>query len=181
MSSQKSPTWLRGLSYGLGLVLGGVIVILNSVFSPSDQSAQLISWSLGGVCILIGGWKLWKWWHGDCVSQPISLPEEVHMLPVDHQIAYLQRIMKMSLVAFPLLTLYITFELTRLERGKVDSVMLWAPIILIYEALGYWPAICAIPGLGIACFFALNRRLKQLDAEIDKQTHLDDITRGRSR
>lgn len=181
MSSQKPPTWLRGLSYAFGLILGGVVVILIPVFSPSDEGALLISWGIGGICIVAGGWKLWKWRRGDFVSQPVSLPEEVHLLPVDQQIEYLQRIMKMSLVAFPVLILYITVELTRLERGNVDSVMLWAPISLLYQNLGYWPAVAATPALGIFCFFALNRRLKQLASQDDRQPRFDDITRGRPR
>ena len=84
----------------------------------------------------------------------------------------------MSLFAFPLLTLYITFELTRLERGQADSVMIWAPISMLYRLLGYWPAVCATPAVGIFCFFALNNRLKKLATGDDTRPKPDDFTKA---
>lgn len=162
MKSPKSPISLRGLSYGGGLTLGGVLVIGLSVLFPSDDPGLWVLWGIGGICVVTGGWNLWKWWRGDCATGPISLPEEVHLLPVDQQIEYLQRIFTMSQFVFPGLALYFTFELTRLENGQVESAMLWAPIALLYGALGYWPAVCATPALGLFCLISLNRRLKQL-------------------
>lgn len=162
MKPQKSPTSLRGLSYGGGLALGGLLVIGQTLLFPTDETALWISWGIGGICLLVGGWNLWKWWRGDCASGPISLPEEVHLLPVDQQIEYLHRIFTMSQFVFPLLTLYFTFELTRLERGQVESAMLWTPIALLYGTVGYWPAVCATPALGIFCLISLSRRVKQL-------------------
>lgn len=179
MSSQKPPASLRGLSYGAGLTLGGAIVILQSVLFPTDRAALWISCGIGGVCVLVGGWNLWKWWRGHSESLPMSLPEEVHLLPPDQQIAYLERVLKMSLIAFPILTAYITFQLTQLERGNTDSVMLWAPISLLYQAIGYWPTVCATPALGIFCFFALNRRLKQLNSQGNRSSVDDANWRGR--
>lgn len=180
MSSQNSPARFQGLSYGIGLMLGGVIAIVSSALEPMDQSGLVIACVLGGVAILAGICMLWRWWRGHCESLPISLPEEVHRLPPNQQIEYLQRIMKMSLVAFPVLTVWIAFDLTRLERGNVDSVMLWAPIIMLYQTMGYWPAVFATPALGILCFIAFNRRLKQLAAQ-EEQDHSTDITSGQSK
>jgi len=39
------------------------------------------------------------------------------------------------------------YDLLRLESREVESVRAWAPIALLYELLGFWPAVLLVPSL----------------------------------
>jgi len=178
MNSRKSPEQLRTWGYALGLLIGGGIVIVTHLTPSTDRQEMVFMLVVGGAFVLLGLYYLWRYWRDLPTNLPITPHEQVHLMPPEFQIPYLQRILTMSLFAFPVLTLYITFELTRLERGQADSVMIWAPISLLYRLVGYWPAVCATPALGIFCFFALNNRLKKLTAGEDPRPKPDDITKA---
>lgn len=179
MNPRNSPEQQRTLGYAIGLMLAGVIVIVSHTTPATDRQEMVFMVVLGGTAALFGIYYLFRFWRGLPTDLPMTAAEQVHLMPAEYQIPYLQRILTMSLVAFPVLTLYITFELTRLERGQADAVMIWAPISMLYRLLGYWPAVCATPALGIFCFFALNNRLKKLSSGDDRKPKSDDITKAK--
>lgn len=177
MTSWKSPEQQRTFGYGLGFFIAGILVILSYTTPETNRQEMVFMGVIGGVFALLGLYYLWCVWRGRSVDLPVMHHEQVHQMPPEYQIVYLQRTLAMSLVAFPILTLYITFELTRLERRQADFVMIWAPISMLYRLVGYWPAVCATPALGIFCFFALNHRLKKLSSDDDRPSKPDDFTK----
>ncbi len=62
-----------------------------------------------------------------------------------------------------LFTLFLFYELTGLEAGRVSSVRVWVPIVFLYNALGIWGAV-ACPGLFSLYLFGLGFK-KFLDEE----------------
>jgi hypothetical protein len=41
------------------------------------------------------------------------------------------------------------YDLLRLENGDVESVRVWAPMAMLYETLGFWPAVLLLPAIGL--------------------------------
>lgn len=85
--------------------------------------------------------------------------------PVDATVAqkqsFYRRFLIVSLVVFPILTITTALDLNSLESGKQKRVSLWGPVALLYRSAGYWPAVLAIPGLGIAAcasFYSKSRK-----------------------
>lgn len=42
------------------------------------------------------------------------------------------------------------YELLQLESGEIESVRVWVPIAMLYDTLGFWPAVGLLPAIG--CF-----------------------------
>jgi len=46
------------------------------------------------------------------------------------------------------------YDLSRLESGEIESTRVWAPIAMLYDTLGFWPAVCLLPAIG--CFIVFR-------------------------
>jgi sterol desaturase/sphingolipid hydroxylase (fatty acid hydroxylase superfamily) len=89
--------------------------------------------------------------------------ERAYAPPIDatiiEQIKFYKRYLYVSIVAFPLLSFIIIFDLNNLESGYLQSVSLWALISFLYERFGYWTAILFVPLLGIIVIFLYIRKI----------------------
>jgi hypothetical protein len=48
---------------------------------------------------------------------------------------------------------WVFYDLWRLEHGVVESVRTWDVIVLLYETLGFWPAVLLLPAFGLFCTY----------------------------
>jgi hypothetical protein len=87
-----------------------------------------------------------------------NLPQQ----PVPVQLQHYRRILWMSAFAFPILSGFIVYELNRLESGEVERVNIFAPAALLYNHLGYWPAVLVVPVLGVVCIPVLILKMRRL-------------------
>ena len=46
------------------------------------------------------------------------------------------------------LGIWVFYDLSRLESGAIESTRVWAPIAMLYESLGFWPAVSVLPAFG---------------------------------
>jgi hypothetical protein len=79
--------------------------------------------------------------------------------------------LRSSAIAFPVLSFMTACELHRLRPGAADRATLWAPPVLIYKLIGYWPTVLSVPLLGIGCckiFIGKLRRVSKLEKK-DRQ------------
>ncbi|TGK07693.1 hypothetical protein EHO59_06220 [Leptospira semungkisensis] len=95
--------------------------------------------------------------------------EQAYVPPLDatveEKITYYKKILYLSVVIFPLLSIIIILDLNSLESGSVESVRIWAPVAFMYEQFGYWAAILAAPILGILVISGLLRVIRLLRSE----------------
>lgn len=83
---------------------------------------------------------------------------DVNTLPVPERRPFMKRQLAGAAVFFPLFSLWVWKDLNLLESGAAETVRLWLPIGLIYEHLGYWPAVLVLPSMGVVvCTFWFHR------------------------
>src|SRR5262245_1361814 len=54
------------------------------------------------------------------------------------------------------------YQLAQLEFGMAQSVTVWAPVAMMYEFFGFWPAVLFVPVLGIVVVFSMGRKLQAI-------------------
>lgn len=47
------------------------------------------------------------------------------------------------------LGIWVFTDISALEAGTETTVRVWGPIALLYNNLGFWPAVCLLPALGL--------------------------------
>jgi hypothetical protein len=100
----------------------------------------------------------WGWvWRKALGEVPID------QLPPEKRAAARLRLMLIISLAFIPAEAFTLYDLLRLESHEVESVRVWAPIALLYELLGFWPAVLLIPSLWgiIIGLLMLRVRLRQ--------------------
>lgn len=60
------------------------------------------------------------------------------------------------------LAVWVYHDLAAVDSGAVESVSVWWPVALLYEHVGFWPAVLLLP---IASFLSLVLGVKQLFQE----------------
>lgn len=84
------------------------------------------------------------------------------------KISFYKRMLLLGIPAFIILSIWIYFDLSKLENGTVQSVSLWEPISMLYNLGGYWPAVLGTPLLGLLTVALLIKKLIELK-NIEKQ------------
>ena len=83
-------------------------------------------------------------------------------LPPQERRRYFRKKLILSALVFPALSLWQAYNLNRLEVGDLKESRLWSPIALLYNHFGYWPAVMAMPIIGIVVLsiwlFKLNNQ-----------------------
>jgi hypothetical protein len=99
----------------------------------------------------------WDWvWRKILGEQPID------KLPPEKQTGAVLRLMLiMGLALLPAAAITI-YELLRLESDEVESVRVWAPIALLYDLFGFWPAVLFVPFVWGILIIALSMLLFRL-------------------
>ena len=115
-----------------------------------------------GLCALLGFLNLVLARRTPAEALVTTIPDRA---PVPAQLRYYRRMLWLSLVAFPVMSALVAYELHELESGAADSVRLWAPLGALYERFGYWPAVLAPIFLGIACAALFVFKLRRVASD----------------
>jgi hypothetical protein len=92
------------------------------------------------------------------VVHPHPHPNPDHLPPAERT-RYLRNQLIIGAVVFSSGSLWLMYQLNRLEQGTAESVMLWSPIGFLYDHFGYWTAVLALPGLGLLILCSLLAKL----------------------
>lgn len=154
----------------LRLVRAGGLLVLAIAFAliPSwaalDAFGAAFGYAAAGGCLLAA--ILNVWWSRRTPDDRVvyAVPGRA---PPAVQIRFYRQMLWTSVVAFPLLTAAMAYELHRLESGAEDRVRVWAPLVPVYERLGFWPAVVAPLLLGAACCAVFAGKLRKLASRPD--------------
>jgi hypothetical protein len=129
-------------------------------FAPAvDAEGRIFCYAGAGLCALIGLFNLWRARRSDPDAAVTPIPDRA---PIPIQISYFRRMLLVSVIAFPILTVWVAYDLRQLETGAVERVTIWAPLVPIYEHFGYWPTVISLPVLGIVCCAVFIYKLRKL-------------------
>jgi hypothetical protein len=140
------------------LVLAVVIGAFS--FTPDvDYTGRIICLALAGLCVLMTFFNLWRARRTPSSATVTRIPA---LAPISVQAQLYRRLFWLSVIAFPIMTAGVAYDLYQIENGHAERAEIWAPLVPIYEHLGYWPTVASLIGLGIACctvFIVKSRNL----------------------
>jgi hypothetical protein len=129
-------------------------------FAPEvDEFGRNFCYAGAGVCVLVTLFNLWKARRTPAEATITTVPD---LAPVPEQIQFFRRMLWSSAIAFPVLTVWVAYELHQLESGAEKEVTIFAPLVPVYEHFGYWPAVILSPILGAVCCAVFIHKLRQL-------------------
>jgi hypothetical protein len=79
--------------------------------------------------------------------------------PVPIQLWYCRRALWVIAASFTILTAFMVYDINRLDDG---GGVLWQPSAILYQLLGFWPAVLVVPIPGILFCVALMYRIRKL-------------------
>jgi len=57
---------------------------------------------------------------------------------------------------------FMAYQLAQVEFGAARSATVWAPVALVYDLLGFWPAVLLLPALAVFIILSLGRKLRAI-------------------
>lgn len=142
----------------IALVLGGIPFV-----NETDSEGRIISFTFAGFCILMGIFNLWRSRRASPSDTVTKIPE---LTLVPDQARYFRRMFWLSIVVFPAMTVWVAYDLHRLESGVVERIRIWWPASLVYDHFGFWPAVLLLPVIGLICTFVFIYKLRKINASI---------------
>jgi hypothetical protein len=146
-----------GGSFTIALIFG------VAAFVYAKDSLGLILGLVMASCVaLIGLFQLWLASRTSPAATVTTIPQ---LAPVPEQIRYFRRALWLMAFCVPIASGKIAYDLYQLETGAEKSVRVWAPLVPVYEHLGYWPTVAVMPVLGTIVCVVLVVILRQLNSQ----------------
>ncbi len=156
-----APAYYRRTGYAY-LALAAFVAVTGLVLRALAIADTLGMMFLLIFALLASGPGLWRLWKSKRVGPDVVVHTTLATMPPTAQEAILRRQIPLAAVAFPLLSIMTAHSLLQLERGEARSVRVWAPLALLYNTLGFWPAVLFVPCLGVALVVGLVKRQQKL-------------------
>lgn len=77
---------------------------------------------------------------------------DIRKQPPEQQIVVCKKAIWLMLVVGPAMSFFSYHDLAAVETGSKDSAMVWVPVALLYDYLGFWPAVLFCP---VFCGFCI--------------------------
>ena len=159
MSFYETPVRRLSIVRACGcFVLSVVLVVLPFVIA-ADSFGCVFLFALAGFCLILGVLNLRQAQRTSPLDIFTVIPDHA---PKSEQVRHFRRVLWLSIVAYPILTMWTVHDLNRLESGPAENVWILGPIAAVYEWFGYWPAVMAVPALGLFCICVMIHRLRAL-------------------
>jgi hypothetical protein len=59
-------------------------------------------------------------------------------------------------------TAFMAYQLVQVEFGTERNVTVWAPVAMMYQFFGFWPAVLFVPALGLFIIAVMARKLRTI-------------------
>lgn len=159
MITPKKIQWYKAL---LCLATG----IIGPIFIIVQMRGDRLGWIGGGIMSAVFLLAAAYYWYSQKKTPDEEEEEEVDINDESPEVQV--KASKKAIWVFAAVGLVLSFvtyyELSALEDGTRHSVRLWAPVAMLYNLMGFWPAVLCWPVLcGVGIRLAL-RRIKQARA-----------------
>lgn len=161
MSFYETPLRRLRIVRACGLLIVALVIGLLPFVLDLDEEGVIFCYAGGGFCMLLGMLNLWLARRASPDETVTEIPERA---PVPAQIRYYRRAFWLSAITFPVMTIWVAYDLHQLESGAAKNVRIWAPLVPIYEHLGYWPTVLSLLLFGVGCCVILAFKIRRLTA-----------------
>ena len=132
-----------------GLAEAAVFAMLPIV-SPFSRSAQTLCLVTATFLVGVAGISLWGLRYKG--HRPSETPDDRMWQPHPRVVKQWPTIRIGLPLAFPVMTIFTYTSLVALETGAVRRVEVFVPVAILYERVGFWPAVLSVPALGLLLF-----------------------------
>lgn len=160
MMSKEQGTRRQELVAVCLFLFGGAFGLESMAENAAGPDERPFFHIAAAVFVLFGMLLLWQAWQAARHPKPPPLP--MGQRPIAEQVRTEWARFWCSLVIFPAVSVSVAHDLHRLESKAVKEVHTWAPIAMLYELFGYWPAVLLLPVLGLAVALAILRKIRKL-------------------
>ncbi len=164
----NTPKKLHRLQAWLYLIAGIVAPIILLIPSGGSEGGITAAWIVGGIFLALSAshWYRFKKTPEDAILYDISKQPPAEQINVSKRVIWIVGILG------PALSYWIYHDLMTLETGAEQSVIVWAPVAMLYDNFGFWPAVLCWPLLCLviigASFFRIAKAKSMLMSEVNE-------------
>jgi len=149
-----------GYLYPTAYMVGGLAVLGMPLFidGPKDFEGMIVMLLIGLGLIAWGAFSFWR--HSRL--SPTTPIHTIDDLPLDQRVRALRRMMLIVPIAFTPAAALVSYEIAQVEYGWVASASVWAPVALLYNNFGFWPAVLFVPAAGLLLILGLALKLRTI-------------------
>ena len=125
---------------------------------PVETEGVVILGLLGLGGLAFGAFFLWRHSRQD----PTAPIQTVDDLPPAEGARQTRNLMWIVGVVLTLGAAFMAYQLAQVEFGAARSATVWAPVALVYDLLGFWPAVLLLPALAVFIMLSLARKLRAI-------------------
>lgn len=134
-------------------------VVVPAILAPSSGAKVSIGFivAAGAFFLALSGYH----WLQQTRTPSDAVFYDIRNQPPEEQIRVSKLGLWALLIAGPALSLWTYHDLSSLESGAERSVRVWAPVAMLYNNFGFWPAVACWPVLCGFCaasaFFRIEK------------------------
>jgi hypothetical protein len=122
---------------------------------PVEVEAVIVLTLLGVVGLGYGAFALRRHWQQD----PTTPIQTVDDLPPAEGARQTRIAIWGLAIIFVLGSGFMAYQLVQVEFARQRATV-WAPVAMMYDFFGFWPAVLFVPALGLLILFSLARKLR---------------------
>lgn len=159
-----TPSLAGALHANARFLAGGGVMTFILATKPQDGAGVALFGGLALLFFAIAAWRIRKALRPTATPAVEEAADGLSHLPPDEQVAKVRRLRLIALVATWGFGIWAYVRLSALERGEEGPRRLWAPIAFLYERFGLWPAVLALPLIGVIVWVAGARMIERAEA-----------------
>jgi hypothetical protein len=143
------------------LLIGAAFLIGPIWFTPGksdDPETIALLAGLGVAFLGFGAYTLRRQLKQDPTTPVLTVAD----LPPAEGARQLRRFMWIIVLVLTPGSAWIAYDLAQVEFGTARSVRVWAPVALMYNFFGFWPAVLLLPVLGVALLLTMAWALRTI-------------------
>ena len=166
---ENRGTSLRRVRYlrGLGAFAAALVLVISQLLVPFDPPPIPALIVVVTLVVVFGLSQIWlaRKVSADVLVELPQMYQNVNLLPPAERIRQIRKHLIGVSIVFPLLSFWVIRDLNRLQSGLRDEVRVWWPVGVVYDSLGYWPAVLSMPALGTTILLMWLRKLVEARSE----------------
>ena len=167
MENRGTP--LRRVRYlrAFGAFAAAAVLVVSQLMIPFDPPPIVALVVVVSLIVLFGVSQIWlaRRVPADVLVDPPGVYKNINLLPPAERVGVIRRNLLGIAIVFPLLSSWVIRDLNKLEAGLAEEVRVWWPVGVVYEGLGYWPAVLILPIVGATIVIVWLRKLIDARAE----------------